>query len=66
MLAGNILRICATGWQWVCERGGYYGNREVTINGNVGDIILVMTASAEETNKAITDFGFTAQVEVQV
>ena len=45
----------------VCVREGvrYYGNREGTANGNEGDVILVMMASAEETDKAITDFGLT-------
>ena len=63
MLAGNTQRICATWGKWVCvcEREGvrYYVSREGTINGNVGDVILVVPASAEETNKAVTDSGLT-------
>ena len=44
----------------------YCDNRKGTVNGNVGDVIQAMPATAEETNKAITDFGLTVLVEVEV
>ena len=63
MFAGNILRMYV--WVRVCvwERVECGDNgKGALFNGNVDDVILVITTSAKETNRSVTDYGLTVLV----